>query len=86
MSSKKHSNATGPSLRGSASKRRMQLTSYGTYGKKIGMLWKNYGKAMEFLFLGSVRTLILKNEKLDFLLLFFFNKDYEMAEISAPFF
>ena len=23
------------------------------------MLWKNYGKAMEFLFLGSVRTLLL---------------------------
>ena len=57
MSSKKHSNATGPSSRGSASKRRMQLTSY--LWKKIGMLWKNYGKAMEFLFLGSVRTLYL---------------------------
>ena len=55
MSSKKHSNATGPSSRGSASKRRMQLTSY--LWKKNGMLWKNYGKAMEFLFLGSVRTL-----------------------------
>ena len=23
------------------------------------MLWKNYGKAMEFLFLGSVRTLYI---------------------------
>ena len=57
MSSKKHSNAAGLSSRGSASKRRMQLTSY--LWKKIGMLWKNYGKAMEFLFLGSVRTLIL---------------------------
>ena len=27
------------------------------------MLWKNYGKAMEFLFLGSVRTLLLINGK-----------------------
>ena len=25
------------------------------------MLWKNYGKAMEFLFLGSVRTLIISS-------------------------
>ena len=32
-------------------------SSLHTYGKKIGMLWKNYGKAMEFLFWGSVRTL-----------------------------
>ena len=55
MSSKKHSNGAGQSSRGSASKRRMHLTSY--LWKKIGMLWKNYGKAMEFLFWGSVRTL-----------------------------
>ena len=55
MSSKKHSNAAGQSSRGSSSKGRMQLTSY--LWKKIGMLWKNYGKAMEFLFWGSVRTL-----------------------------
>ena len=39
----------------SSSKGWMQLTSY--LWKKIGMLWKNYGKAMEFLFWGSVRTL-----------------------------
>ena len=52
---KKHSNAAGQSSRGSASKGWMQLTSY--LWKKIGMLWKNYGKAMEFLFWGSVRTL-----------------------------
>ena len=32
--------------------------------EKIGMLWKNYGKAMEFLFWGSVRT--LKNETCNF--------------------
>ena len=57
MSSKKHSNGAGQSSRGSASKRRMHLTSY--LWKKIGMLWKNYGKAMEFLFWGSVRTLII---------------------------
>ena len=50
------SNAAGQSSRGSASKGRIQLTSY--LWKKIGMLWKNYGKAMEFLFWGSVRTLI----------------------------
>ena len=31
--------------------------------KKIGMLWKNYGKAMEFLFWGSVRTLNLEEKK-----------------------
>ena len=55
MSSKKHSNGAGQSSRGSASKRRMHLTSY--LWKKIRMLWKNYGKAMEFLFWGSVRTL-----------------------------
>ena len=55
MSSKKHSNADSQSSRGSSSKRRMQLTSY--LWKKIGMLWKNYGKDMEFLFWGSVRTL-----------------------------
>ena len=55
MSSKKHSNATVPSSRGSASKIRMQSTSY--LWKKIGMLWKNYEKVMEFVFLGSVRTL-----------------------------
>ena len=55
MLSKKHSNAAGQSSRGSSSKGRMQLTSY--LWKKIGMLWKNYGKAMEFLFWGSVRTL-----------------------------
>ena len=55
MSSKKHSNAAGQSSSGNASKGRMQLTSY--LWKKIGMLWKNYGKAMEFLFWGSVRTL-----------------------------
>ena len=55
ISSKKHSNAAGQSSRGSASKGQMQLTSY--LWKKIGMLWKNYGKAMEFLFWGSVRTL-----------------------------
>ena len=48
-------NAAGQSSRGSASKGQMQLTSY--LWKKIGMLWKNYGKAMEFLFWGSVRTL-----------------------------
>ena len=56
MSSKKHSNAAGQSSRGSASKGGMQLTSY--LWKKIGMLWKNYGKAMEFLFWASVRTLL----------------------------
>ena len=56
MSSKKHSNGAGQSSMGSASKRRMHLTSY--LWKKIGMLWKNYGKAMEFLFWGSVRTLV----------------------------
>ena len=50
MSSKKHSNAAGQSSRGSASKGRMQLTSY--LWKKIGMLWKNYGKPMEFSFPG----------------------------------
>ena len=55
MSSKKHSNAAGQSSRGSSNKGQMQLTSY--LWKKIGMLWKNYGKAMEFLFWGSVRTL-----------------------------
>ena len=49
-------NAAGQSSRGSASKGQMQLTSY--LWKKIGMLWKNYGKAMEFLFWGSVRTLL----------------------------
>ena len=41
MSSKKHSNAAAQSSRGSASKRRMQLTLY---------LWKKlecYGKTME---------------------------------------
>ena len=59
MSSKKHSNAAGQSSRGSSNKGRMQLTSY--LWKKIGMLWKNYGKAMEFLFWGSVRTLTKKN-------------------------
>ena len=57
MSLKTHSNASCQSSRGSASKGRMQLTSY--LWKKIGMLWKNYGKAMEFLFWGSVRTLFL---------------------------
>ena len=57
MSSKKHSNAAGQSSRGSSNKGRMQLTSY--LWKKIGMLWKNYGKAMEFVFWGSVRTLHL---------------------------
>ena len=57
MSSKKHSNAVVQSSRGSASKGQMQFTSYLVW-KKIGMLWKNYGKAMEFLFWGSVRTLI----------------------------
>ena len=41
MSTKKHSNAAGQSSRGSASKGRMQLTSY--LWKKIGMLWKSYG-------------------------------------------
>ena len=56
MSSKKHSNAAGQSSRGSASKGRMQLTSY--LWKKIGMLRKNYGKVMEFIFWGSIRTLI----------------------------
>ena len=55
ISSKKHSNATGPSSRGSASKRRMQLTSY--LWKKLECYVKNYGKAMELFFLGSVRTL-----------------------------
>ena len=55
MSSKKHSNTAGQSSRESASKGQMQLTSY--LWKKIGMLWKNYGKAMEFFFWGSVRTL-----------------------------
>ena len=55
MSSKKHSNAASQLSRGNASKGQMQLTSY--LWKKIGMLWKNYGKAMEFLFWGSVRTL-----------------------------
>ena len=49
-------NVAGQSSRGSASKGQMQLTSY--LWKKIGMLWKNYGKAMEFLFWGSVRTLL----------------------------
>ena len=48
MSSKKPSNTAGQSSRGSASEGRLQLTSY--LWKKIGMLWKNYGKAMEFLF------------------------------------
>ena len=60
MSSKKHSNAAGQSSRGSASKGWMQLTSY--LWKKIGMLWKNYGKAMEFLFWGSVRTLLFASK------------------------
>ena len=45
MSSKKHSNAAGLSSRGSASKRRMQLTSY--LWKKnwnaMEKLWKSYG-------------------------------------------
>ena len=45
---------------GSSSKGRMQLTSY--LWKKIGMLWNNYGKAMEFLFWGSVRTLLVVDE------------------------
>ena len=52
-------NAAGQSSRGSSSKGQMQLTSY--LWKKIGMLWKNYGKAMEFLFWGSVRTLSYLN-------------------------
>ena len=61
ISSKKHSNAAGQSSRGSASKGWMQLTSY--LWKKIGMLWKNYGKAIEFLFWGSVRTLYVIKDK-----------------------
>ena len=56
MSSKKHANSAGHTSRGSSSKGRMQLTSY--LWKKIGLLWENYGKAMEFTFWGSVRTLI----------------------------
>ena len=63
MSSKKHSNAASQSSGGSSSKGRMKLTSY--LWKKIGMLWKNYGKAMEFLFWGSVRTLYIYRD-LDF--------------------
>ena len=53
ISSKKHSKAAGQSSRGSASKGWMQLTSY--QWKKIQL--ECYGKAMEFLFWGSVRTL-----------------------------
>ena len=51
--SKKNSNAAGQSSRGSASKGRMQLTSY-LGGKKL----ERYGKAMEFFFWGSVQTLL----------------------------
>ena len=54
-SSKKHSNAAGQSSRGSASKGQSQLTLY--LWKKIGMLCKNYGKAMVIFFWGSVRNL-----------------------------
>ena len=45
MSSKKHSNAAGQSSRGSASKGRMQLTSY-LWEKNwnaMEKLWKSYG-------------------------------------------
>ena len=68
-------NAAGQSSRGSASKGQMQLTSY--LWKKIGMLWKNYGKAMEFLFWGSVRTL----DKYKFVL----SLSYKFVDIHCQF-